>query len=102
VGRVIVTGLIIIVLVAVVAFLYVWHVIHRDRHEDKIAGRAIRGDLDAKQEQEMKELLTDAASIFETLGVNSPDDLLGDYEVIRNSTRQKVMAWQDKNRKRTS
>ena len=89
-GKVVAIAVTILVLVIFVLMFLGWYQKFQARQENKRTGRAVDGDLNAKQEKELLFLLDEAHEIFTRLGHN-PD--LNDPEIIRDSTRTAIAAW---------
>lgn len=98
-GRIIGAITVVLVLLIIVSTI-IYLVRHRTRHEDKVAGLSVNGDLSARQEQRIVELIDDAYRIFSRLGVNGTEhEAFHDPEIIRESTRTAIAAWTTRYRK---
>ena len=90
-GRAIVISLTILVLFGVIAFLVVWlaKLGHKERAAEK--GWALKGDLNKRQEAELKAQLDTAASLFESL--TGLDGRFDDMPYIPTKHRDRIAIW---------
>lgn len=90
-GRVLAIVATIIIISGLVTFLVVWlaKLGHRERAAER--GWALKGDLNKRQEQEIRDQLDNAASIFESLiGLNGAFD---DMPYIPTKHRDRISMW---------
>jgi len=99
-GRVLAISATIIVLGVLVTFLVVWlaRLGHRERAAEK--GWALKGDLNKRQEAELRAQLDTAASLFQSL--TGLDGRFDDMPYIPTKHRDRIAIWlQTYNKKET-
>lgn len=86
-GKAIVTGIVIIVVLLILAGVWIW----TKRHDFK-------GDLSQGEEKHMRELVTEAAMIFTSMG---PDayGALDDADFLSHRSKTAIKGWMDKYQK---
>lgn len=89
-GKAIVTGIVIVVIVLVAAGYFIWQGRHQARQENLKAGRPVKGDLSRSTEQQLVAKLDQAANIMRIMTA-STGSLDGDF--ITKPSQAAIASW---------
>lgn len=90
-GKAAIVGATILLLVIVVGLLLAWHDRSSKKHEDKVAGRPLKGDLSAAQEAALQAALADADKVM--IRLSEPNMMLDDASYLTPEHREMIAAW---------